>query len=127
MKVDKSTQILIKARSQYLSTNSKKKNKKNDAAKFTTYSNQYIPNGESSRSFSVPICFYVCFALFWITSFIRYYIYILIYIYIYIYIYITYIKNQTFISKRVIFRFLPNLRRLNKITKKVKSANLKTN
>ena len=28
---------------------------------------------------------------------------------------------------RVIFRFLPNLRRLNKIIKKVKSINLKTN
>ena len=33
--------------------------------------------------------------------------------YIYIYIYI-YIKNETFISKKVTFRFLPNLRRLNK-------------
>ena len=40
---------------------------------------------------------------------------------IYIYIY------QTIISKRVIFRFLPNLRRLNKVTKSVKSINLKTN
>ena len=38
-----------------------------------------------------------------------------------------YIKNETFISKRVIFRFLPNLRKLNKITKNVKSIHLKTN
>ena len=35
-------------------------------------------------------------------------------------------KNETFISKRVIFLFLPNLLRLNKITKSVKSVNLKT-
>ena len=34
-----------------------------------------------------------------------------------------YIKDKT----RVIFRFLPNLRRLNKIMKSVKSTNLKTN
>ena len=47
-------------------------------------------------------------------------------IYIYIYIYI-YIKNKTFIAQQVIFRFLPNLRRLNKITKIVKTTNLKTN
>ena len=38
-----------------------------------------------------------------------------------------YIKNKTFIAQRVIFRFLPNLRRLNRITKCVKSTNLKTN
>ena len=37
------------------------------------------------------------------------------------------IKNKTFIIQRVIFRFLPNLRRLNKITKTVKGTNLKTN
>ena len=55
------------------------------------------------------------------------YIYIhIVYIYIYIYIYI-YVKNRKFISKRVIFRFLPSLRRLNKITKSAKSINLKTN
>ena len=30
-------------------------------------------------------------------------------------------------SQQDIFRFLPNLRRLNKITKSVKSINLKTN
>ena len=42
------------------------------------------------------------------------------YIYIYIYMHI-------FISKRVIFRFLPNLRKLNNITKSVKSINLETN
>ena len=48
------------------------------------------------------------------------YVYIL---YIYTHIYI----NKTFITQRVIFRFLPNLRRLNKITKSVKSTNLKTN
>ena len=51
---------------------------------------------------------------------------IYIYIYIYIYMYI-YIKNETFISKQVIFWFLPILRRLNSITKSVKSLNLKTN
>ena len=38
-----------------------------------------------------------------------------------------YIKNKTFITQRVMFRFLQNLRRLNKKTKSVKSANLKTN
>ena len=38
-----------------------------------------------------------------------------------------YIKNKIFITQRVIFRFLPNLRRLNKITKSIKSTNLKTN
>ena len=38
-----------------------------------------------------------------------------------------YIKNKTLVSKRVIFRFLPNLRRLNKIMKSVKSKNLKSN
>ena len=43
-----------------------------------------------------------------------------------IYIYI-YIKNKTFITQQVTFRFLPNLQRLNKITKSVKSTNLKTN
>ena len=41
-------------------------------------------------------------------------------VYIYIYMHI-------FISKRVIFRFLPNLRKLNNITKSVKSINLETN
>ena len=39
--------------------------------------------------------------------------YIHIYIYTYIYMFI-YIKNQTLIAQRVIFRFLPNLRRLNR-------------
>ena len=34
---------------------------------------------------------------------------------------------NTFMSLRVIFRFLPNLGRLNKTTKSVKSINLKTN
>ena len=38
-----------------------------------------------------------------------------------------YIKSKTFVIQRVIFRFLPNLRRLNKITKIVKSTYLKTN
>ena len=38
-----------------------------------------------------------------------------------------YIKNKTFITQRVIFRFFPNLRRLNKITKTVEGTNLKTN
>ena len=38
-----------------------------------------------------------------------------------------YIKNKTLIAQGVIFRFLPNVRRLNKITKSVKSTNLKTN
>ena len=70
------------------------------------------------------------------------YIYIYICIYIYIYVYIIYIytfinflchlqkcqciyvKNKTFISKRVIFRFLPNFQRLNKIMKIIKSINL---
>ena len=42
---------------------------------------------------------------------------------VYIYIYI-YIKNKT--SPRVIFRFLPDIRRRN-ITKSVKIINLKTN
>ena len=43
-------------------------------------------------------------------------------------LYIIYIhKNKTFASKPVIFWFLPNLRRLNKITKSGKSINLKTN
>ena len=57
------------------------------------------------------------------------YIYIIykyiLYTHIYIYIYI-YIKNETFCSKRVIYQFLPNLRRLNKIAKGVESTNLKT-
>ena len=48
--------------------------------------------------------------------------YIYIYIYVYIHIYLLYIYYS-----RVIFRFLPNLRRLNKIMKSVKSTNLKTN
>ena len=58
------------------------------------------------------------------------YMYINIYIYMYIYMYICiciYIKNKAFITHRVIFRFLPNLRKVNKITKSVKSTNLKTN
>ena len=42
-----------------------------------------------------------------------------------------YKKNKAFISKRVIFQFLPNLRRLSKIKKTVKniikSINLKSN
>ena len=54
------------------------------------------------------------------------YIYVQCSMSIYIYIYI-YIKNKTFIAQQVIFRFLPNLRRLNKITKIVKTTNLKTN
>ena len=37
------------------------------------------------------------------------------------------IKNKTFIYSKVIHRFLPNLQRLNKITKGVKNKNLKTN
>ena len=37
------------------------------------------------------------------------------------------IKNKTFIYSKVILRFLPNLQRLNKVTKIVKSINLKTN
>ena len=44
------------------------------------------------------------------------------YIYIYIYIY-----NIILYYKRVTFQFLPNLQRLDKITKSVKSINLKTN
>ena len=47
--------------------------------------------------------------------------------YIYIYIYISKIRHLLLTSYRVIFRFLPNLRRLNKITKSVKSTNLKIN
>ena len=55
------------------------------------------------------------------------YIHIYIYIYIYINIYIhIYIKQSIYYS-RVIFRFLPNLQRLNKITKSVKTTKLKTN
>ena len=52
--------------------------------------------------------------------------------YIYIYIYILYeniyvcIENKTFSFFPVIFRFLPNRRRPNKITKIVKIINLKT-
>ena len=38
-----------------------------------------------------------------------------------------YIKNKTFITQRAIFRFLSNLRRLNKMAKSVKSTNLKIN
>ena len=39
-----------------------------------------------------------------------------------------YIKNKTLIFPRVfIFRFLPNFRKLNKITKSLKSINLKSN
>ena len=48
------------------------------------------------------------------------------YTYIYIYIYI-YIYNIILYYKRVTFQFLPNLQRLDKITKSVKSINLKTN
>ena len=40
---------------------------------------------------------------------------------------ITYIKNKTFIYLKVIFQFLSNLQRLNKITKRVEGINLKTN
>ena len=56
--------------------------------------------------------------------------------YIYIYIYklcMSMLNVQIHIEKirhllsGVIFRFLPNLRRLNKIIKSVKSTNLKTN
>ena len=36
------------------------------------------------------------------------------------------IYNKTFIYSKVILRFLPKLQRLNKITKSVKSINLKT-
>ena len=36
-------------------------------------------------------------------------------------------ENKTFITQRVIFRFLANLQKLNKIMKSVKSTNLKTN
>ena len=57
------------------------------------------------------------------------YIHIYTYIYMYIYIYVykllchlqkcqyIYIKNKTFISKRVILRFLPDLRRLFEVLK----------
>ena len=38
-----------------------------------------------------------------------------------------YIQKIRHLLSGVIFRFLPNLRRLNKIMKSVKSANLKTN
>ena len=38
-----------------------------------------------------------------------------------------YIKKIRHLLSGVIFRFLPNLRRLNKIMKSVKSTNLKTN
>ena len=37
------------------------------------------------------------------------------------------IKKQDIYSFKVIFRFLPNLQRLDKIAKSVKSINLKTN
>ena len=37
------------------------------------------------------------------------------------------IKNKTFIYLKVKLQFLPNLQRLNKVTKSVKSINLKTN
>ena len=53
------------------------------------------------------------------------YIYTYIHTYIYIYIYIY--ETKTFIYPTVIFRFLSNLQRLNKITKGVKGINLKTN
>ena len=82
------------------------------------------------------ICIYIIYILYIYIKYIyilNLYIYIkyiyILYIYIYIlniYIYI-YIKNKTFISKRVVFQLLPNLRRLNKIRKSVKSINLKTN
>ena len=35
--------------------------------------------------------------------------------------------NKTFIFSKVLFWFLPNLQRINKITKNLKSINLKTN
>ena len=38
-----------------------------------------------------------------------------------------YINIKTFISKRITFRFPPNLQRLNKITKSVKSVHVKPN
>ena len=38
-----------------------------------------------------------------------------------------YISKIRHLLSEVIFRFLPNLRRLNKIIKSVKSTNLKTN
>ena len=38
-----------------------------------------------------------------------------------------YIKTKKFIYPRVIFRFLPNLQRLNEMTKSVKRINLRTN
>ena len=68
--------------------------------------------------------------------------YIFMYIYVCIYMYIIYtyinfvvmykcqnicIKNKTFIYLKVKLQFLPNLQRLNKVTKSVKSINLKTN
>ena len=46
---------------------------------------------------------------------------------IYIYMYNIYINIETFISKRITFRFPPNLQRLNKITKSVKSVHVKPN
>ena len=46
-------------------------------------------------------------------------------IYIYIYIYINKNKTQGIYFLQVLFRFLPNLQRLYKITKSVKSINLK--
>ena len=59
---------------------------------------------------------------------------IYIYIYIYKYVYISFYEMSIYIYQkydiyfmRIIFRFLPNLRRLNKITKSVESINLKTN
>ena len=51
--------------------------------------------------------------------------------FIYIYIYTKAYNQGIYINQdiypRVIFRFLPNLQRLNKITKSLKSINLKTN
>ena len=56
------------------------------------------------------------------------YIYKVYILAIYIYIYISKTKtSKKFISPRVIFWFLPSLRRLNKIMKILESINLKTN
>ena len=48
--------------------------------------------------------------------------------YIYIYIkYIKFVQMSKYMYKKFILRFLPNLQRLDKITKGVKSINLKSN
>ena len=62
----------------------------------------------------IYVCIYI-YILIYIYIYIHMYVYIFIYKHIYIYIYICrhiYIKNRTFISKRIIFLFFPNLRRL---------------